>query len=847
MHEWLPFLLDSALKGTIVLGLAGLAASWLRRGSAASRHLVWHVAVIGLLALPIISAALPARAHIAVLPRLSVDRFAPPVSSPSSDDNELFQATSGALVSSASGDAQHSGERDIPDVAWPQSGSEGLSSETPASSTPRSLFGFSSLRSLPLPTLLFVVWALGALLVLARYALGTLVVHWFTWRAKPINAIAWASLNETMSFAVGLGHPVKLLKSARATTPMTFGVLNPVVLLPNDAEEWGEERRRVVLLHELAHVQRLDCLTNIFATVACAIYWFNPFVWIAVARMRAEGERACDDWVLRAGMRASVYAEHLLDMVKTIGRLHTPAAALPMAQRSTFEGRLLAILEPDMNRNGTRRGQALLLTSVIAIVVLPLAAITSPAAATNAATPEAAGTTADAVAKTEIPISAALTKLGSRVGILNPKQNETEPLPVVRPDVSTKSGAWSAQQVPEARINALIGALADTELDVRRMTIRTLGELGDPRAVAALSAALRTDKDPTVRRAAAWALGQIGDDKGVAALSDAIKSDSDLEVRRTSVWAVGQIGSAAATPALAVAVRDNDKDLRANAVWAIGQIGDASGVAVLATSIKDADASIRNQSAWALGQIGEDNGVSTLTAALKDSDEQVRSTAVWALGQIGADAGVAPLVPLLSDNDAGVRHQAAWALGQIGSERAVAGISSMLRTEQNADVRETGAWALGQINDESAVPALAGLLKDASASVRSNAAWAIGQISDDKAPQALIDAMRDENVDVRRTVVWALGQIEDPKSVDALRAAMKDSDAEVKRGALRALARIGDESAFSALSEMLKDPDPAVRKQAASMMGGRAGGWVDPRPRPRPQPRPAPRPRPNGW
>src|SRR6185503_9330111 len=158
--------------------------------------------------------------------------------------------------------------------------------------------------------------------------------------------------------------------------PMTFGVINPVVLLPGDADEWPEERRRIVLLHELAHVHRLDSLTHIFTQIACAVYWFNPLVWIAAARLRAEAERACDDWVLRAGMRASTYADHLLDMVRTIGRLHTPAAALPMAQRSTFEGRLLAILEPGLNRNGLTRGQAVLLTAIIAVVVFPLAAVT---------------------------------------------------------------------------------------------------------------------------------------------------------------------------------------------------------------------------------------------------------------------------------------------------------------------------------------------------------------------------------------------------------------------------------------------------------------------------------------
>jgi HEAT repeat protein/beta-lactamase regulating signal transducer with metallopeptidase domain len=846
MPVWLQFLLDSAVKGTIILGLAAVAASWLRRGSAASRHLVWHLAVIGLLALPVISAALPESAHLPVLPRIG--RVAQPASQPSNDNGLISNATTGGPVSAPSRAQSVESVGALTD--------DDASVARAASSASAGWH----LPSLPLTTWLLIVWAVGAVLVLARYALGTLVVHWFTWRAKPVNAIAWASLNETMSFAVGLGHPVRLLKSERATTPMTFGVLNPVVLLPNDAEEWGEERRRVVLLHELAHVQRLDCLTNIFATIACAVYWFNPLVWIAVNRMRAEGERACDDWVLRAGMRASTYAEHLLDMVKTIGRLHTPAAALPMAQRSTFEGRLLAILEPDMNRNGTRRGQAVLLTSVIALVVLPLAAMTSPAQASAADTK----TTADAVGHTAIPVGKALSALGTKVGLFTKHETPTaslNPLSGTNKDsdrdadadkdaVSSKDSenAWTSQQagVSAVRINALVGALVSADNDVRRASATSLGQLGDPRSVAALSNALRTDKDASVRRAAAWALGQIGDAKAVPALNDALKGDSDIEVRRTAAWASGQIGSATSVDALAAAIRESDKELRSTAVWALGQIGEASAVPALSSAIKDSDPSIRNQAAWALGQIGERSGVAALTTGLHDSSAEVRATSVWALGQIGDESAVTPLTSLLGDNDANVRKQAIWALGQIGSGSSVPAISSLLRNESDVGARETATWALGQIGEESGAAALGAVMKDAAPSVRSSAAWALGQIGHSPAPQALVDALRDENVDVRRTTVWALGQIEDRNAVGALRNAMKDTDADVRRGAMRALMRLGDESALDALSEMLKDTDPAVRKQAAEALGGHGGGWVDPRPRPRPQPRPAPRPRPFG-
>src|SRR6185369_5567381 len=93
-----------------------------------------------------------------------------------------------------------------------------------------------------------------------------------------------------------------------------WGTLRPKILLPAEARTWTDERRRIVLLHELAHVARRDSLGRAAATIVCALYWFHPASWYAARRMRLEQEHACDDLVLSLGAKAHAYARDLLEV-----------------------------------------------------------------------------------------------------------------------------------------------------------------------------------------------------------------------------------------------------------------------------------------------------------------------------------------------------------------------------------------------------------------------------------------------------------------------------------------------------------------------------------------------------
>jgi TonB family protein len=166
--------------------------------------------------------------------------------------------------------------------------------------------------------------------------------------------------------SMGITRAVRVYTSSKARMPMTWGVIQPSIILPDEAVTWTEDRLRVVLLHELAHVARFDFLTQLAASAACALYWYNPLVWLGAAAMRKEREKACDDVVLRYGAQACDYAEHLLALASS-GM--TPSVAIPMAEASHLESRIRAALNPGIPRRAaTSRVRAA--TAVLAAIAL---------------------------------------------------------------------------------------------------------------------------------------------------------------------------------------------------------------------------------------------------------------------------------------------------------------------------------------------------------------------------------------------------------------------------------------------------------------------------------------------
>ena len=345
------FFLDVAVKSGIVLLAAWGLTLGLRRASAAARHWVWSLAMIGLLILPALSYAVPEwRIGLVALPAGEIG------AAPAIEAGAVASAKE--MIAPESRSTRYDRE-----LASPVSGANAFAGGGVAEAS----FDWGRLS--------FALWLVGLGLVAFQMTGASFRVRRLARGASPITDGAWVSLARQLAARLRLRSRVALLRTEKVTVPMTWGALRSVVMLPEEAETWSEECRRIVLLHELAHIKRRDCLTQNLAQLACAIYWFNPLVWMASRRLRIERELACDDQVLAAGTKASEYAGHLVEIARSYRANRDLSAVSAGMACSQLESRVRSILDPCARRRGLDRRIALLIGVAAAGFVFCLAAV----------------------------------------------------------------------------------------------------------------------------------------------------------------------------------------------------------------------------------------------------------------------------------------------------------------------------------------------------------------------------------------------------------------------------------------------------------------------------------------
>jgi beta-lactamase regulating signal transducer with metallopeptidase domain len=364
-----------ALKTSLLMGAAGAVAALLAGRSAALRHLVWVSALALALLMPVATALAPAYAVVPAPWR----------------------------------------------QARPAAADPRVTAQTPPVRAARDVG--QSMAETAGPAVL-VVWLGGALLILLREAAGHAGLARWGRRARALRSPSWTAALQCLG--AGRTSSLRVLESDEVTSPCTWGVLRPVLVLPAAAEAWSDAQRRDALTHELAHIARGDYLSAAIARLACAMHWYNPLVWRAAQEARELQERACDDAVLRAGAVASDYAQLLVELAARGPGVHGPLRpAMGMSGRSPLRDRVTAILDP-----GKARAEQGRLAAVAALA--PLACVTGLLACLTFAEPGKAQTPGPARRPPPALIAAATPSQPERVS-RGPARRHRAPMRTIAP------------------------------------------------------------------------------------------------------------------------------------------------------------------------------------------------------------------------------------------------------------------------------------------------------------------------------------------------------------------------------------------------------------------------------
>lgn len=329
-------------KTSLLIAAIGLIAILTAKKSAAYRHSLWGTALALSLLMPFAVACMPS------YPLISLPAHAVETGLETGRDAGRFGAADNAQTSGINGKASGSLER----------------------------------RSYPLERVTMMIWLAGMLGLMIRHSLAQLGLMRWVRRARPLQCEAWVATLNRLSEELPMRRPIRLLESDDETGPCTWGLMRNVLLLPTAGARWSESQRRYALTHEFAHIRRFDYVSTVMAKFACAVHWYNPLVWFAAAQMRKLQEEACDDTVLRAGGKASDYAELLLKLAEfpqQASRLFP--IAVNMAQRSDLHDRVVAILDSSRARLPLSRAgflAALVPLSCLTLVLAGASAVAAP-------------------------------------------------------------------------------------------------------------------------------------------------------------------------------------------------------------------------------------------------------------------------------------------------------------------------------------------------------------------------------------------------------------------------------------------------------------------------------------
>ncbi|MEO8450269.1 MAG: HEAT repeat domain-containing protein [Gemmatimonadota bacterium] len=485
---------------------------------------------------------------------------------------------------------------------------------------------------------------------------------------EPVSHPEVIALANRLGREAGLGGALQLTRVSGTMSPMALGARE--ICLPAVALDVPVEELEALLAHEVAHLARRDPLWLGGLNLLECVAFFQPLNRFGRRRLMEAAEYLCDDWVVERTGSGRPLAGCLVRVAEWIDTARRPLPVVGMAEhRSQLVARIHRLLE---DRGMTIRPKKtwMLLGAVgllaTTVVVAPAVVVRRPQA----------------------------------------------------PTVSETSNTPKSEKM-------LLTKLSSTLARVQHEVIRQVADTTHAAIIAALIEALK-DEDVQVRRAAAQSLGNREDRRAVPALAQALK-DPDTEVRMHAIEALASFEDPRAIDGLIAALRDESAEVREHAAEGLSHFDKEPRAAdALASRLDDSSPEVRAKVAQALVEFHDNRAIPALMKSLSDRDAETRQQAVRGLTELKATSALPAIMDRAADENADVRQSVAHALGELQANQAVPALKKMLE-DPSSDVREAAIEALSEIRDRAAIDVLVVALKAKDPNVRRRAAAALGE------------------------------------------------------------------------------------------------------------------------